>query len=137
MGCDIHPFLEIESFEAGQCNSLYNVQPDLPRHYELFAAMAGVRGGATPLFPPRGIPDNLGACGFSVCYREIVSHIDAPENRQSNFVRPYEVGNAPMLSDLNTDRWGASTLGSIAHAMEVPSWLLLSDLRAAISHAGL
>ena len=137
MGCDIHAFIEIESGVAGEFDSLCYVEWSLPRHYELFAALAGVRGEAKPLFPPRGIPNGLGVFGFSQCYRQIVCHTDALGYRGSNFVLPYEVGKAEVFPDSVSERWGASKLGYILATMEVPSWLSLSELLSAVEHAGI
>lgn len=138
MGCDIHAFLEIESGTAGEYDSLYEVQFHLPRHYELFAALAGVRGELKPLYPPRGIPTGLGVYGFHVCYRQVVCHTDALGYRGSNFVLPYEVGRAQILPGSIGERWGASKLGYVINnAMEAPTWLLLSELEAVTEYAGL
>jgi hypothetical protein len=137
MGCDIHAFVEIESGVAGEFDSLFYVEWGLPRHYEVFAALAGVRCEAKPLFPPRGIPSGLGAFGFRACYRQIVCHTDALGYRGSNFVLPYEVGKAEVFPASVSERWGVSKLGYILATMEVPSWLSLSELVAAVEHAGI
>lgn len=54
MGCDIH--LHVEAKVNGHWEHYSN--PDVQRNYELFAMMAGVRGDATPIALPRGLPED-------------------------------------------------------------------------------
>jgi hypothetical protein len=54
MGCDIHAHVEIKVADQW----LYYGQANIPRHYSLFARMAGVRsnGEINPIAAPRGFP---------------------------------------------------------------------------------
>ena len=54
MGCDIHCHVEIKV--AGEW--LHWNHPDVPRNYELFGKMAGVRCEGPPIAQPRGVPDD-------------------------------------------------------------------------------
>ena len=55
MGCDIHAVVQYSDrahsywLELGQFN--------LNRQYDLFSALAGVRGSLEPLYPQRGLPE--------------------------------------------------------------------------------
>lgn len=61
MGCDIHCFIEYSTFEK-QDGTAYWIpfggEIHGSRNYEMFALLAGVRGGGSPLFEPRGMPEN-------------------------------------------------------------------------------
>lgn len=52
MGCDVHMHVEakIQGTWEHWCN------PHVPRNYEMFARMAGVRGDSEPIAKPRGLP---------------------------------------------------------------------------------
>lgn len=54
MGCDIHAHLEIKVEEKW----IYYGNPRIPRNYELFSIMAGVRGNEKPIAKIRGIPED-------------------------------------------------------------------------------
>lgn len=56
MGCDIHAIVEYRhARDTGEMHSLSWDEFWLPRHYGVFAALAGVRGEGPP---PKGRPDN-------------------------------------------------------------------------------
>ena len=57
MGCDIHVHTEVKI--NGEWHHLGN--PNVGRHYALFAKMANVRnrGDITPIAEPRGLPDDI------------------------------------------------------------------------------
>lgn len=56
MGCDIHSHIEIK---IGGVWHHYSCPP-LPRSYQLFERICGVRGEAeNAIAPPRGLPDDL------------------------------------------------------------------------------
>lgn len=52
MGCDVHMHIEIKI--QGTWEHWGN--PQVPRNYEVFARLAGVRGDAEPIDRPRGLP---------------------------------------------------------------------------------
>ncbi len=58
MGCDIHCYVEYRR-KGGSYWSDFGSRINPGRNYELFSVLAGVRGNATPLVPPRGIPSDL------------------------------------------------------------------------------
>ena len=71
MGCDIHSYVEYRNKDTGKWNMvriyvpycweperLDLVEPYNSRNYELFSMLAGVRGFATPISEPRGIPQD-------------------------------------------------------------------------------
>lgn len=67
MGCDIHLYVEIKI--GGQWY-VYN-HPHVPRNYELFAIMAGVRNydKILPIAEPRGIPEDVSlVCGLDYAW---------------------------------------------------------------------
>jgi len=57
MGCDIHFYIE-ENYEP---NWYEIMEINIPRNYQLFACLAGVRNswGIEPMILPRGLPDDL------------------------------------------------------------------------------
>ncbi len=61
MGCDIHAIVEYE--DLGDMTMFAKVRY-LPRNYDVFAAMAGVRNhrrGIVPVSSPRGLPPRMDA----------------------------------------------------------------------------
>lgn len=76
MGTDITATIEVKRDELGWC--CYAMLPYLPRWYEMFARMAGVRDGADQArFQPRGFPTDADEdtldflklqCGYSASY---------------------------------------------------------------------
>lgn len=137
MGIDIRGFIEIESAAPGGYESLYALQLQMPRHYKLFGALAGVAGDIKPLFPRRGVPSDVSCHGFYRCYRPIIEEADVLGYRDDDFVLPWEVGDAAVLPASDA-RWGSSKLGYVlSPAMELSSWLLLSEVRQALAHAGI
>ena len=72
MGCDIYSYVEYRDKNSGKWNmvrmyvpyrwkpdGLNLVEPYHGRNYELFSMLAGVRGFATPIAEPRGIPQDV------------------------------------------------------------------------------
>ena len=71
MGCDIHSYVEYRDKASGlwkmvriyvpyrwEPERLGLVEPYNGRNYERFSLLAGVRGFATPISEPRGIPQD-------------------------------------------------------------------------------
>ena len=58
MGCDIHVYVEYKPYSHSSYWFLF-AHVHLMRNYELFGVLAGVRSEIAPLFPPRGLPDNV------------------------------------------------------------------------------
>ena len=57
MGCDIHVFVEYRSKKKESASWMaFGKKFHLPRDYEIFGLMAGVRGGIA-IYPPKGLPD--------------------------------------------------------------------------------
>lgn len=55
MGCDIHVHVEVKIKDKWEHYSVLHIG----RSYSLFAKMAGVRGGETPISQPRGLPQDI------------------------------------------------------------------------------
>jgi hypothetical protein len=57
MGCDIHAYIDYSTPNNApdRCSGFGRV--DIDRNYKLFGVLAGVRGGALPFIPPRGMPE--------------------------------------------------------------------------------
>ena len=134
MGRDISGFLEVETNVAGQYDSLCQLHW-FPRNSGFFRALVGSLE-FTPLIAPRGIPTGLGAHGFGALYRRIIDYTQAPDYRGTDYVLRWEVGHAEVLRNPE-ERWSCSELGYILDPNLVkPSWLLLSEIHAALRHAG-
>jgi hypothetical protein len=80
MGCDIHMFVEYRD-RTEKKNEEYwysfggHINPG--RDYDLFAALAGVRGGdAKAIFPARGLPTTLGYEAIDSNYLYITDETD-------------------------------------------------------------
>ena len=62
MGCDIHGYVEIRPYPdiGGRWNAVVDAGMLLPRDYDMFGCLFGVRNLATfePLFPFRGLPED-------------------------------------------------------------------------------
>jgi len=59
MGCDIHLFLEYKSPITNEWEP-FGYEYYIPRNYEMFAKMAGVRDkGQETIFQPKGFPENM------------------------------------------------------------------------------
>lgn len=59
MGCDIHLSIEYRDIWNPTFWQSFGADIYMPRDYHLFGLLAGVRGQEVPLFPIRGIPDDL------------------------------------------------------------------------------
>jgi len=69
VGCDIHMFIEYSQFEGHWSPFSGEIYGD--RDYELFGLLAGVRGEASAVIAPRGLPDNLGWVARNKAYLSI------------------------------------------------------------------
>lgn len=77
MGADIHTY--VETVKDGYAESVAKLY--LPRDYNLFGVLAGVRGIYPPIIEPRGVPDNLGWMADSEYHLLMVDESDiTPEN---------------------------------------------------------
>jgi len=76
LGCDIHIFIEHKSKSSSVWYG-FGGEIFLPRNYNLFGLLAGVRGGDS-IFPPRGIPDDIDItcqeCWFIRVNDDLVAH---------------------------------------------------------------
>lgn len=70
MGCDIHLFTEVKI--RGEW--LFYGQIHMPRNYELFSLMAGIRGNRQPIVSPKGIPSDL-SCITRIHYMDYKSDL--------------------------------------------------------------
>lgn len=80
MGCDIHMYVEHKDKDGSSWWS-FGGRINPGRIYGMFAKLAGVRNsfGITPLFQPRGIPDDMGSEAFSD-YTLYVTNKDEPDD---------------------------------------------------------
>src|SRR5207245_3411916 len=59
---------------------------ELPRNYRVFKALAGLRSDTPPLFPPRGIPEDVSEAAFEGYYLFVIDPADCDLYRGYNFV---------------------------------------------------
>jgi len=138
MGCDIHAMLEVEgeSPVAFAFNAIFAGQASLPRNLAVFGALAGVRSTVPPLYPPRGIPDNVSEESFEEYYLFVINEADAEMYRGYGYVTRDE---APIRGRVYWKTSGLqSRFGYVADPdWHTPSWLFLSEIHEALAHAKL
>ncbi len=144
MGCDIHLFAEVRC-ENGSYDALSDGEFRIPPDYPLFAALAGVRAerGFVPMFPPRGIPEDI---SYEVADRYFVPVLDSKRAAKwhiGEHVTPEEArrlvqdGKSHWLTKGTTSPFTPSTGGHIAHPdWHSASWLILDEVRLSLEHAG-
>lgn len=130
MGCDIHMYMEYRDPNNSAYNrwnsfgSRYNVG----RNYDMFALLAGVRGGSQPIVAPRGYPNDA---DYDTD-QEFYYYIDEEEGN--------DYGRRTVTYDTAT-RWNCGieyddkgkpyrTKNPDAHT---PSWLTRSEFMSAIA----
>jgi len=140
MGTDIRAFVEVESSTATSTTFTSLFRPALYRNSVVFAALGHphLATDFTPLFPLRGLPQNLGNEAFFECYKPIVQYNEALDWRGHDFILNYEVGRSTVFQDPQRDGRPLSKLGYVLHPhFELASWLTLSEIHMAIQHAGI
>jgi hypothetical protein len=144
MGCDIHLFAEYETPTDGLA-AFANGEFDIPRAYNLFAALAGVRiDGRRPLIEPRGVPAALTAGVFQHYFLPIVSDDKQALWRGFSYVPESEArpqitaGMLQFSAQQPATSWVVSELGYVidpdAHSA---SFLTLEETKASLAHHSL
>jgi hypothetical protein len=135
MGTDIHLFVEHKVSPDGPYLSLSNGEFNLPRDYEVFAALAGVRTHEQPLIGPRGFPEDASQEAHQGYYHRVSDEgqefdgwwfIEKPTQAQSYVERGLSHRKSWRNVDLVSD--------PDAHT---PSWLNGSEFVAALNHSGI
>ena len=142
MGADIHLYIEYvdnedSSFSSTDSIYLFNEGELLiPRDYNLFAVLAGVRSydEFLPLYPPRGFPDPASVDAINSFHINILDHeserLDEEDvmremaeewvkNRES-YIRDSWIKKNGFVSDPNYHN---------------PSWLYLKEIKKAFDHS--
>ena len=143
MGADIHLFAEVEE-HRGTFQAVSDGQFLMPRNYDLFAALAGVRAdeGFTPKFPPRGIPANVSQHVSDRYFMPVISDEQAAtwgigEYATTEYAR--ELVERQLSSWLllgTTTPLCPSTGGYISNPdWHSPSWLTTPEVAEALAHA--
>ncbi len=144
MGCKIHLFAEF-----GRGGAAFQALSDgafpIPRDYELFAALAGVRGGPgfVPFQVPRGIPHDVSP---AVAERYFVPVMDGDRASMwcaGEHVTPDEAetlvrsGRTHWRESETTEPWTQATHGYIANPdWHSATWLAAHEIKLALIHAG-
>jgi hypothetical protein len=135
MGTDIHLFVEHRVRPGGEFFSLSDGEFNLPRDYEVFAALAGVRTDELPSITPRGFPEDASSDAYQGYYHRVSDEgqyfdgwwfIERPADAQSYVDRGLSHkrswGNVELVSDPDAH-----------HA----TWLSRSELLTALSRDGI
>jgi hypothetical protein len=135
MGTDIHLFVEHRLNPGGEYFSLTEGEFNLPRDYEIFAALAGVRTAERPLIEPRGFPQDASSDAHQGYYHR-VSDEEQDFDEWWSIERPEDAQNYVDRGLSQKKSWRDTELVSAPDAHH-PSWLSRSELLTALSRAGL
>jgi hypothetical protein len=142
MGADIHLFIETIATEESQAEAWSDGEIELVRDYDLFCALAGVRGDRPPLFAPRGLPRDVSSAVFE---RYFLFILDAADRASGNWDGFRSVDPAVAEGYLRSGKAHrpdpsyvkfnmTSPLGFVSNPdWHTPSWLGQGDLRDALS----
>ena len=115
----------------------------LPRDYELFSAIAGVRSqpGEHHLFPPRGLPAIRSYVVHDYCFLQVVedADVESPLNRGENVV-PRSTADQWVrdgLANYIPNAYGVQNGFVSNKEWHTHSWLTLAELSQALDYAGL
>lgn len=120
MGCDIHAYLELvteDTFFDPPQTDVECIAEDITigRYYGLFGLMAGVRGSATPVCLPKGIPRPIS---------------DAVHSHYYDFVAPEDKERQEMFVYGGWGKWEDETHQYVSSSdWHNPSWLTLDELK--------
>jgi hypothetical protein len=142
MGTDIHLFIETVASGDTQAEAWSDGEIKLDRDYDLFRALAGVRGGRPPLFAPRGLPRDVSSAVFKRYFFFIVDAADRTSAvwigfetvdpaAAEGYIRSGEAHRPdPSYVKFNM----TSPLGYVSNPdWHTPSWLGQDELREALS----
>ena len=129
MGCDIHMYVEwkVKSRNDNYWDTFGGcINPG--RDYELFGLLAGVRSDEVPMFPIRGIPDNM---AFESRYDYYYYVVENKKDTDENYV-----------TRKNAEEWvaaGLSTWKDTDHKLvsgpdwHTPSWLTYAEFKKVLT----
>lgn len=156
MGCDIHIFVEYREFgRTGRWRSLAEGEMRGDRDYEMFSALAGVRGDGPA---PKGLPDDLSSQAFratTLFVAEYGGRFDGATSPQraaewiksglSKVAQTDGSGNIVRVThpDLHSHSWSsrdeldrAIAALRAQHAPVPMFYVVLSDILASLSRSG-
>jgi hypothetical protein len=140
MGCDIHAFLEVGTTNGGAADAVFAGEALLlPRDYEVFRALAGVRcgEGCSPLYPARGLPSDVSECVFEHYYLFVIDEADEPLYRGWDWVSLADAAASEQLPMNAKPSGRMSAHGYTPYPdWHTPSFLYLAEIRDALRHAG-
>ncbi|MDP6047606.1 MAG: hypothetical protein QGH94_00075 [Phycisphaerae bacterium] len=143
MGCDIHIFVEYE-IDNGVYLAISDGEFSMPRSYDLFAALAGVRGDldSAPKFAPRGIPDDISRETAGRYFVPVMDSATAAEWQvgehcsREEACRLVEEGHSHFIGDKTSPPLLPTTDSYISYPdFHDPSWLTLDEIHDALAHA--
>jgi hypothetical protein len=143
MGCDIHAYIEYEGGPDRPFEALFLGEVELPRNYRVFKTLAGLRSDTPPLFPPRGIPEDVSEAAFEGYYLFVIDPADCDLYRGYNFVTLEEAEQWARsgVKRVPTECKKSGLLSPHGYIPDstrhTPSWLWLSEIRQALEHSGL
>jgi hypothetical protein len=132
MGCDIHLYIEYcynpDKTDA-YWQSFGHIRPG--RDYEMFTALAGVRGSYEPIVHPRGVPDKMGFESEWDYYLTVNDKYKDQEGYCSTTTadRWVEEGTGERILPLQD---GTSIRKVVNPDWHTPSWLTAEEFEGAI-----
>ena len=142
MGSDIHLFVETFATGESQAEAWSDGEIDLIRDYDLFCALAGVRGERPPLFAPRGLPRDVSSAVFERYFLFVLDAADRASGNWDGFHTIDPAGAEDYIRSGKAHRPDPSyvkfnmtaPLGHVSNPdWHTPSWLGKGELRAALS----
>lgn len=132
MGCDIHLHTEVKI--DGIWHHMGN--PSIPRYYDLFAKIAGVRGDAEPVNFKAGIPDDATFL-TKIDYQHEGSDAHTPVTLDEKFIREvcqwYEINSENHrclefhAGYLFGNDWSAQKISGTDKQVEAVRWIAWFD----------
>lgn len=132
MGCDIHIYPEYSSFRSGAKDYWQNFATNMNpgRDYELFGALAGIRGFPGPIVPIRGLPDDL---AMMTKWDNTIWVSETKPDTENHCSRE----NAESWVKTGGSSWIDDTKDAVTHPdHHSHTWLTVEEFRAAIALVG-
>lgn len=142
MACDIWAFVE-HGFDSGGYEALFRGSLWLPRNYQIFAALAGVRNrdNKPPLYPARGLPKDLSSAAFEGYYSYVIERKDVELWTGFSFVMLDKLSSSERNTLIPPEEGGGlmrSKHGYSANPdFHTPSWLKLNEVINALEYHGI
>jgi hypothetical protein len=139
MGCDIHAVIDYDDAH-GETWAFSEIW--LPRHYAIFAALAGVRANECekPLYPPRGLPSSYSDRArwlFFLFVKEDGEEIPADTRLVGYVTRSDAESWVQKLGAFYAPGSSGPRAWVSDPDFHHPSWLTYPELLAALNHSGL